>query len=178
MGLALDHLDDETRRAMRSEIDSDIANGTLYLSDRLSARGVTDYPGLLIAAADGADDDWLAMQLAQAGRIVALETSSRRGRLYTKRVPSDAPLTLAEGEFNRFYLRGLCLVAMAAGEDSLEIYRAKRVMQSRSLSRRLLGRLIAVGPLLEDLRTHPGVNTALGLPAGPNSGLSARRVPT
>jgi hypothetical protein len=38
--------------------------------------------------------------------------SHRNGVPYVKRVPVNAPGILAEGEFNRFYLRGLCLAAI------------------------------------------------------------------
>jgi len=178
MALALENLDDAARQAMRGEIEDDIEAGRLYLSSRLSAEGALDYPGLLLAAAESTDDDWLAGQLAQPGRMVAFELGrSKTGRQFRKRIPRDAPITLAEGEFNRYYLRGLCRVAQKAGEEELEIYRAKSVRISRPESRRLVGRLISAPDLLKDLRDHPGVDTALGLPPGPNSGLSARRIP-
>jgi hypothetical protein len=42
-------------------------------------------------------------------------------------VPVTAADTLAEGEFNRFYLRGLCRRASAANMAEIEVYRAKEV---------------------------------------------------
>lgn len=177
MALTLENLDDDTRAAMREEIAADVSAGRLYLSPRPSQQGRLDYPDLLLAAADSMDDDWLAMQLSEPDRLITTEFGhSRKGRLVRRRVPRDAPFTLAEGEFNRFYLRGLCRVAMRAGEEVLEIYRAKPVGTPRPESRRLVGRTITASALLDDLRMHPGVETALGLPPGPNSGLSARRI--
>jgi hypothetical protein len=40
----------------------------------------------------------------------------------------------------------------------------------------MIGRRLNAQALLGDLRKHVGVDTALGLPPGPNSGLSGRLV--
>jgi hypothetical protein len=81
---------------------------------------------------------------------------------------------MAEGEFGRFYLRALCLRALADGTNHLVIYRAKAVMNPRPDSQAKIDTTIDAATLLADLRAHSGVDTALGLPPGPNSGLSAR----
>lgn len=47
MALQLDNLDDRTRSYMLEELDVDVANGTLYLSPRLSEIGLRDYEALL-----------------------------------------------------------------------------------------------------------------------------------
>ena len=87
---------------------------------------------------------------------------------------SNAHEMLAEGEFNRFYIRALCLRAIEDGMAQVIVYRAKAVQNARSESERKIGQGVPVEALLRDLRTHPGVDTALGLPPGPNSGLSVR----
>jgi hypothetical protein len=79
---------------------------------------------------------------------------------------------LAEGEFNRFYIRALCLRAIEDGVSEVIVYRAKDVEHARSESQQKIGSRVAAELLLRDLRTHVGVDTALGLPPGPNSGLS------
>jgi len=89
-------------------------------------------------------------------------------------VPSDAANTLAEGEFNRFYLRALWLKAINNNITHLTIYRAKSVMDPRPESELKINTSINAKQLLNDLRTNIGVDTALGLPPGPNSGLSAK----
>ncbi len=89
-------------------------------------------------------------------------------------MPVTAPETLAEGEFNRFYARGLCRRAMAQGIESLLVYRAKEVVNPRPESVALIGKSLPVKQLLEDLRANIGTDTALGLPPGPNSGLSVK----
>ncbi len=79
---------------------------------------------------------------------------------------------LAEGEFNRFYIRAVCARAVADGISGVVVYRAKSVEHARSESERKIGQTVDPSAVLNDLRAHPGVDTALGLPPGPNSGLS------
>lgn len=172
--LKLVNLDERTRQAMLAEIERDLLGGTLYYGKRLSVRGRADYPDLLKQAAMAHDDTWLANQLAMGGRLETMETYTRNGKTYQKKVPFDANETLAEGEFNRFYARGLCVCAAQDGTDGLIVYRAKQVKIPRPESEMLIGKTVSVIALLDDLRDHPGIDTALGIPAGPNSGLSVR----
>jgi len=172
--LELLNLNDETRQFMLEEIELDIANDKLYLSPRLSNRGLVDYPNLIREAARGYDDQWLAENLRSNGRLNAKEQRRTKTGVTMASVPITAPETLGEGEFNRFYARGLCRLAMKFGIATLEVYRAKAVMVARSASVAMIGSRINPQALLEDLRTHQGVDTALGLPPGPNSGLSVK----
>jgi len=175
MPLKLENLDAQTRNHMTAEIKADIATTKLYLSNRLSGRGRADYPQLLKQAAEGRDDSWLANEVRSNGRLNEMEERRKpKGGTTMARVPVTAPETLAEGEFNRFYIRGLCVRAMAASVPELIIYRAKAVENPRPESVAKIGQKISAQALLSDLRTNIGVDTALGLPAGPNSGLSVR----
>jgi hypothetical protein len=90
------------------------------------------------------------------------------------RVPITAAETLGEGEFNRFYIRALCVHAINDGIKTLIVYRAKVVANARVESEMKIDTGVDPVRLLGDLRNNPGVDTALGLPAGPNSGLSVR----
>ncbi len=175
MPLSLHHLDARTRTFMHDEVQYDLARGSLYLSSRLSDIGRVAYvPALLDAIARG-DTDTFAAAIARGGFLNTSELShSRRGMPYVKAVPHDAHVTLAEGEYNRFYVRGLCVRAVEDGIDHVEIYRAKVVHVPRWDSEARIGKLVTASALLTDLRTNVGVDTALGLPNGPNSGLSAR----
>ncbi|MGH3041645.1 MAG: hypothetical protein ACRDNG_07905 [Gaiellaceae bacterium] len=83
---------------------------------------------------------------------------------------------MAEGEFNRFYARGLCADVVASGGTEVQVYRGKDVQNPRSESQAMIGRRLPAQSLLDDLRTSQGVEPALGLPPGPNSGLTIRRV--
>lgn len=176
MPLDLVDLDADARAFMLDELARDEEAGAVYLSGRLTPHGRAVYPGLLRAAIQTGDDGSFAAALAAPGMLAASEVAVRRGRPYSKRVPHDAHLTLAEGEFNRYYLRGLCRVVLGLGGTDVEVYRARPVRSARSASTALLGARIDAAALLADLRTSVGVDTALGLPPGPNSGLSARHL--
>ncbi len=106
-------------------------------------------------------------------RLNCLKTTElRKGK--PVKVPRNAHETLAEGEFNRFYIRGLCRRAIDEGLSALEVYRAKEVRDPRPESQNMIGKSLDPSQLLNDLRTQIGIDTVLGLPSGPNSGLSAR----
>ncbi len=175
MGLNLVDLDDRTRQYMLEEVDRDVAAGTLYYGKRLTEEGARRYPELLRAAIRDGSDSTLAAELGRPGILAERETSrSKTGRVYEKSVPYDANITLAEGEFNRFYLRGVARRAIDQRAEQLVVYRSKEVANARSASAAMVGTSIDPVRLLDDLRSHQGVDTALGLPPGPNSGLSAR----
>lgn len=174
MSLNLTDLDG-VRDEMLAEIDQDIAGGVLYRSKRFTDGGWAAYPELLKAAAISGDASTLTAALAKAEYWRAQEQStSSKGKVYFKKVPVNAHETFAESEFNRFYLRGLCRAAAGRGIPEIIVYRAKAVSVPRAESEALIGRSLDAPTLLADLRTHTGVDTALGLPPGPNSGLSGK----
>lgn len=158
---------------MLEEIEHDAANGRLYISNRLTPAGEQAWEGLLREAARSGSDGTLAMALKLPGYLQRREVRSTRNGPSSARVPHNAADLLAEGEFNRFYCRAICRRAMAGDIDCLvEVHRAKVVRKPRPESERRVGQLIGAERLLVDLRTHQGVDTALGIPAGPGSGLS------
>jgi len=163
------------RQLMLEEIELDIQRRQLYLSPRLSQMGVSLYPDLLRAAARSGSDSSLAAELRNGPLIRATEERrTPKGGATIAKVPVTAADTLAEGEFNRFYARALCRHAIAAGIMAVEVYRAKTVEHPRAESLVLLGSHLPPQQLLDDLRQSIGTETALGLPPGPNSGLSIR----
>lgn len=172
--LNLVNLDAATRRYMLEEIELDENGARLYISARLSNQGAADYPSLLKAATTSADDTFLANLINAPGRLNPTEPRKTKNGVTWAKVPVTAAETLAEGEFNRFYARGLCRRAIDEGKPSVLIYRAKQVMNPRTESEAIIGTLLSVEKLLEDLRANPGADTSLGLPPGPNSGLSVR----
>ena len=174
MALDLENLDPRTRQFMMTEIDLDVSRGALYISGRLTETGKKGYPELLRSAASSGDDSSFAAALANGRCFRQTEVRQTQHGPKEVKVPYNAAETLAEGEFNRLYVRALCLRAQQEGIPSLEIYRAKYVTNPRPESNAKVGTTIAVSALLADLRAHQGVEPALGLPPGPNSGLSAR----
>ena len=175
MALELENLDEHTRRLMVEELDADLHNETLYLSPRLKQDGHLGYAQLLRSALREGNPQSLSDEIRNGRILSATETRrNSRGGVSTVKVPVTAADTLAEGEFNRFYIRAVCRRSIDEGGDQVEVYRAKAVVTPRSESQAMIGNRVDARELLEDLRTHPGVDTALGLPPGPNSGLSIR----
>lgn len=173
--LNLANLDDRTRHFMLLELRDDMGRGNLYLSPRLTNRGIADWPALLSEAVEHGNDTTLAAQLRVSGQLRLTEPRRKpKGGVTFADVPVTAAETLSEGEFNRFYIRGLCRRAIEDGISELIIYRAKAVDAPRPESEARIGSRIDARKLLDDLRAKVGVDPALGVPAGPNSGLSVR----
>ncbi len=92
-----------------------------------------DYAGLLRQAAVEHDDGWLADTIRRGGMMKThTERATPSGGMTLVKVGANAPDMLAEGEFNRFYMRGLCARALAEGIDKLVIERAKDVANPRA----------------------------------------------
>ncbi|MBB5065068.1 hypothetical protein [Granulicella mallensis] len=174
MALNLHHLDEMTRQHMIAEIERDVQEGCLYISPRLTEECAKEYAQLLKNAAVDGHDGTLAAELVKTGRLKSHEPRKTKNGTSMVKVPITTPETLSEGEFNRFYMRGLCARAKAEGTNRLVVYRAKHVSNPRPESEVMIGTDIEVEQLLTDLRAHIGTDTALGLPPGPNSGLSIR----
>lgn len=167
------NLDFQTRKFMLEELAHDIAQKTLYISSRLTEIGKTMWPELLVEAFTTQDGKWLASEIVSRNLMNSHETRNKKsGGTTTVAVPITAPTTLSEGEFNRFYMRGLCLRAIADSKAYVEVYRARYSENPRVESEELVGKKLVPDELLNDLRKSIGVDTALGLPPGPNSGLS------
>lgn len=169
MTLNLIDLDNTTRTHMLSEFDFDLQRGSLYMGKDLSPDGRARYPDLLREAITSGDDAQLEVRLSEPETFNAM--GLRKGK--PVKVPVNAPQRLAEGEFNRFYLRGLCLRAIDDGIDRVIVYRARASSSPRPESEALVGTSLDPKALLDDLRENLGIDTVLGLPPGPNSGLSA-----
>lgn len=174
MGFNFENLDQKTRELMEAEVNFDLERNNLYLGKTLSELGKNNYLDLLREAIRSGSEESLAVELNKPGYFNLTQTRiMKNGPPILAKVPVTANETLAEGELNRFYIRALCLKAIE--ENSLlEVYRAKQVSNPRIESEQMIGKTVDSKALLEDLRTNPGVDTALGLPQGPNSGLSVK----
>ncbi|MCL8312060.1 hypothetical protein M9Y90_15520 [Leptospira interrogans] len=172
MAFTFKNLDNATREEMKKEIQADIDSNKIYISPRLNSIGVAKYPDLLTEAVNSHDEVWLADQIKSLKLLNLTELKKTpKGGTTTASVPITANETLAEGEFNRYYVRALCLVAISLSK-SVKVYRAKEVSNARSESQQKIGQTFDPSLLLSDLRNSIGVDTALKLPPGPNSGLS------
>jgi hypothetical protein len=175
MGLEYKNLDDRTRTIMLAEIEHDITAGTLYLSDNLSSRGKTEYPDLLREASKTGTDLTFGIQIRSRLNPYEKPRQLKSGEFSKPPIMRDnAHEMLGEGQFNCFYIRAICVRAIEDKLPGVFVYRAKPVQNPRPESEQKIGQSVSPQLLLNDLRANKGINTALGLPAGPNSGLSVR----
>lgn len=103
MALKLDNLDDITRKYMVEEMQGDISERKVYISSRLNADGKIRFQELLIASAKSGNDGTLAESL-----LGYFNEKESNGKGSYKSIPYNANVTLAEGEYNRYYIRALC----------------------------------------------------------------------
>lgn len=173
MYFKFDNLTAQTRALMISEVKSDIQNEQLYYSKRFCEAGHRHYADLLLESIENGNEQSLAAALKEKKCFADTETrTTKKGVIYSK-IPETASQTLAESEFNRFYMRALALQAIQA-KKTLTIYRARASENPRPESELLIGKQIDPVTLLDDLRKNVWFDTLLGLPPGPNSGLSVK----
>ena len=126
---------------------------------------------LLKEAIENGNDDSLSQKLKSSGCFLGYTSKNIKGKQVKSRVPFTAAETFACGEFNRFYIRALCSIAIDSNKG-LVVYRAKDGYSHRIDSDLKIGQSVDAKKLLEDLRNNIGLDTALGVPGGPNSGIS------
>lgn len=177
MALYFENLDERTRQLMLDEVEYDISHNQLHISPFLSGQGQRDYVNLLREAVQSGNDETLAQRLREHRRILRTlpRRNPRSGGYSISATPENAAQVLAESEFNRYYIRALARRAIEDGIQELVIYRAKPVSNPRPESEARIETSLPPADLLEDLRAHPGDEPpVLGVPSGPNSGLSVR----
>lgn len=162
---------DDVRQEMISEIQADINAGKLYISDRLNSEGQKQYPTILLEAAQSQDVAGFVRSFGMQYFNSHYQRSKPKGGYTQVKMPNNANVLLCEGEFNRFYIRAVCLKAVNSGQKLVTAYRARPSNNPRPESVAIEGRQLEAYKLLNDLRTNIGLDTALGLP-GPNSGMS------
>jgi hypothetical protein len=167
------NLDEQTRRFMMEEIEAAGRNDNLYFSKRFNSAGIASWSALLFEAAQSYNEHWLAYQLETRGLMKGMEGSRTPSGGYTvKHVPDTAAETMSEGQFNRYYILGLCRRALAEGKTNVFVYRAKEVRNPRAESERLIGSNFNPSELIEQIRPR---QSSLGHELlQPNSGLSVR----
>ena len=83
---------------------------------------------------------------------------------------------LTEGDFNRYYMRGLSLRAIDEERGVVEVYRARLSLEARPESAELEGRRVKPAEVLSWLRGEPSGDPGAARLGRPNSGLSIRLV--
>jgi hypothetical protein len=175
MKFNFENLDEQTRQPMLDEVEFDIANERLYYSKRLNDTGVKLYAHLLKQAVTTGNEQTLATALKTYSCFKIQEEILTTSGIALAKVPGTTHQTLAEMEFNRFYIRALCVRAIENNQQ-LKIYRARDSNAPRMEAKVLIGREVDPKRILDELRKNIGFDRALGLPSGPNSGLTVKLV--
>ena len=175
MPLQYQNLDPTTRRHALAELDADIASGAFHASDRLRPTAVAEYQRLLRDAIRYYDDLWLEQHAGDL--LVDFEVRhSPSGVQTTAKIPEMAPRLLAEGDFNRYYMRGIALRAIDEGRQLVEVYRARLSLEPRPESAELEGDRLSARDVLDQLRGVASPDRAIPRLGRVNSGLSIRLV--
>lgn len=172
MPLQYENLDPTTRRYALAELERDLASGSFHASDRLRPTAIAEYQRLLRDAIRYYDDLWLEDRSGDL--IVDFEPrQTKSGSVTTARVPDMAARMLAEGDFNRYYMRG---VALRATDESrlVEVYRARLSVEPRQESAELEGQTLTGQEVLDYLRGTANPERIAARLGRPNSGLSIR----
>lgn len=169
MGLNYTQLTETTRRFMMQEFEQ----GGHYLSPRLNEAGRARWLPLLKDALQYHTDLWLERELMRRGCLTATEylKSTITGKTVTRAVNREQiAKVLAEGEYNRFYLRGLCLAARTRSYSHLIVTQGRLIPNAPEAIKKPVGRAVEVSGLLEILRhnNYKSVGPALGMPDGLN----------
>lgn len=187
MPLQYENLDPVTRRHAYAELEADLASGAFLPSERLRPTASAEYQRLLRDAIRYYDDLWLEERVADLLVDFELRRTPSGGQT-TAKLPDMAARLLAEGDFNRYYMRGLCLRALEEERGVVEVYRARLSLEPRPDSEALEGRRLPAQAVLDHLRgagrdvpDEAGAGSPAGEPAAaplgrPNSGLSVRLV--
>lgn len=171
MTLKFGELDDQVRSFMETELTDDIPESRILLSDRLSAEGRERWTFLLNDAITDHDDLWLAQQIITENLLNDEEPYKKSKSGFRKINKEAASKMLAESEFNKYYIRAICLKAIKNNQVVVRIFRAKEVNSPRPESNKLLNQTVNPSTLLEVVRgktTHELFWAILE----PNSGLS------
>jgi hypothetical protein len=159
---------------MLSELEIDVAAGTLYLSPQLSEEGLRLYCRLLRAAVLSGTDASFAEALSTGEAVRPPSRWQHPREVSPDEALADVTVRLAEREFHRFYIRGLCRRALDQGVETLVIYRARPADPGRAPSDAMIGVRIDASSLLEDLRVTFRSLPPHGLPQCRDPGLSVR----
>src|ERR671915_487349 len=168
MPLQYENLDPTTRRHALAELDKDLASGDFHVSERLRPTAIGEYQRHLHEAIRYYDDRWLEEHASDL--LVDFEhRRTRSGGQTTAKLPDMAARMLAEGDFNRYYMRGLALRAIEEGRQVVEAYRARFSLEPRVESSELEGRRLPATDVLSHLRGQTAGDSAVFALGRPNS---------
>ena len=173
MPLKYDNLDPTTRRYALEELERDVERGTVIASHRLRPGSEARYLELLREALKYYDDQWLEERVGELLEPTERRTTPGGGQTRVK-MPENAARMLAEGDFNRYYMRGVSARALAEGRREVEVYRARLSERPRPESSAIEGERLPAADVLEQLRGITADSRGDTMLARPNSGMSVR----
>ncbi len=167
------NLDQTTRSFMLEAINEAEETGNIYYSTRFNELGKKQWLPLLKQAALEYNEHWLAYKIEENQLLKNFEGVQKPLGGYTiKSVPNIAAETFAEGQFNRFYMLGLCKLASSQGISQLIVYRAKETKNPRLESESLINKKISVNEIEAQLKDiDSSFRSKL---VKPNSGISLK----
>ncbi len=161
---------EEVRDLMLEEVEFDISNNNIYLSAYMSPNDSSVKEEYIKLLKEMIEKGSVGEFEQRVSPMLSSHSFNRGGRAKGP----DSHIIFANGEFNRYYIRGVCKKVMASN-GGIIIYRAKESDVHRYESDAKIGMEPDPSILLEDLRGHQGMSTELGI-ALPNSGLSVNVV--
>jgi hypothetical protein len=174
MAISYRNLDNITRELMISELELDGRDG-IYISSYLNESGREEIYDLMSESFLSGTDDTLSRSIITRNLLNSYTTRrNRNGTTTQARVPFTAATTLAEGQFNLYYMRALSIRALSENRRII-VYRGKDVENPRAESQMLIGENLDPNHVLTVLRETLGVNPSIGIPL-PNSGLSLQLI--
>lgn len=175
MPLHYENLDPRTRTYALAELERDEERGIQHLPERLRPTATDEYRRRLNEAIRYYDDRWLEERVADL--LVDFEVRhTPSGGVTTAKVPEMAPRQLAEGDFNRYYMRGVALRAIDENRQVVEVYRARLSVEPRPESAELEGKRLDAAAVLAYLRGEESSDPSVTALGRPGSGMSVRLV--
>jgi hypothetical protein len=149
---------DSVRNLMLEEFEQDVKEDKLFISNLLNPGSRDKYIYLFSEAILKGDDSSLARTILINGLLNdKISQRDYTGKVKIMKTPKDAHITLAEEEFNRFYMRGVCKAAASQGK-SVKVY-----MHDKPEFKQITLDPVRV---LGDLRKHIEIYKALKVPYG------------
>ncbi len=170
MGFNFVDLDNITRKYMLDELEVDIKNDAVFISCWLKEDSATKYIEILKSAITSYDESWLASEILKHNLLK--ESVDLNNKDIT--IPINANTILAEEEFNKYYMRGVCLRAVKDGTKSVIVYRGQRVTIPSPESQQKLGQELEAETLLDSLRNASDIYSALNVPRRPSPKLTVK----
>ncbi|WP_314453537.1 hypothetical protein [uncultured Microbacterium sp.] len=165
----LPDLDDDTRRRMLEEFESDAARGAVLPSAVVTPGREAEYLDAQRQAFAQHDPDWLAEKIEFSGMLATQQANGARVNA------TAAAKRLAAGQFGAYYARAVGGRAVDEGR-AIEVYRARHSANPRAGSDAKIGTRPDPAALLADLRDNSTTPGSFAILPEVGSGISVKLV--